>query len=297
MPHADPQALSDTLRWKPDLLVQFRDGLAARLERRPDDPELLRQVLWLSRAAGDLAAARDACERLLAQDPGDREVRHVAAILRGEPEPGLFEPTAAVMPPLVYRTGFLPEDDVAALWEAVAALAPHFRPSGVERYGKRRIDPAARQSLTVPADERVRALVLEPARAMIARDGLAGRLGVRVAPDSAVKTQVHCHREADHFQAHRDGDDENQQHRELTFVYYFHRTPKRFRGGDLLVYDAGLARDVPYNPMRFTRIAPEHNSILFFPSRALHEVAPVSSAGGDLLDGRLTVTGWMARAG
>ncbi|HYH19476.1 MAG TPA: 2OG-Fe(II) oxygenase [Azospirillum sp.] len=295
MPHADPQALADTLRWKPELLVQFRDGLAARLKQRPDDPELLRQVAWLCRAAGDLAAARDACERLLAQDPGDREVLHHATVLRGEPEPGLFDPRAAMMPPFVYRTGFLPDDAVAALWEAVVALAPHFRPSGVEWYGKRSVDTDVRQSLTALADDRVRALVLEPARAMIARERLAERLGVRVTPGGAVMTQVHCHREADHFKAHRDGDEENLQHRELTFVYYFHRTPKRFRGGDLLMYDAGLERDVLYNPMRFTRVAPAHNSILFFPSRALHEVAPVSCSSDDLLDGRLTVTGWMAR--
>ncbi|MBF0394398.1 MAG: 2OG-Fe(II) oxygenase [Alphaproteobacteria bacterium] len=289
------QPFDVVLKANPAIIEQFRAGLLARLRERPDATEALRCLGRVCRTLGELEEARACYERLVALAPDDTAARHAASVLRGRPEPSLFDPNAAMMPPFVHLKEFLPEPSVELLFEAVADMADAFRPSAVGYEEDRRIDPEMRRSVSALANDRVRALVLDPVRATIAALGLAERLGVRVGPDGPVMTQVHCHRGGDFFTAHRDGTDLRHPRRELTFVYYFHRRPRRFTGGDLYVYDAGLNDELRGDGMAFTRIEPAHNSLILFPSRALHEVAPVACDSDDLLDGRLAVTGWMAQ--
>ena len=54
----------------------------------------------------------------------------------------------------------------------------------------------------------------------------------------------------------------------VSFAYYFHRQPRPFSGGELLLYDA--------DAVTFARIEPQHNSIVFFPAGCVHEIATVS---------------------
>lgn len=290
--------LFDTALWcEPAVLETFRTGLLARRKERPDAPGILRSLGQVCRALGALGDARTCYERLVALEPDDRAARHAVAVLRGRPEPRLFDRHAAMMPPFLRITDFLPEAAVDRLLGEVAAMAGVFQSSGVGDARTRRIDPAARRSVTAMANDRVQALVAEPVRAAIGTLDVARRLGVEVGPGAPATVQVHCHRGGDHFEAHRDGTDLHFPLRELTFVYYVHRRPCRFSGGDLCVYDAGLDDAVQGSALAFTRIEPAHNSLILFPSRALHAVAPVTCDSDDLLDGRLAVTGWMLRNG
>ena len=70
---------------------------------------------------------------------------------------------------------------------------------------------------------------------------------------------------------------------------YFHRAPRPFVGGDLLLHDAGRAG-------AFSRIEPLPGSIVFFPSGCLHEITPVA-CGAEFGDGRFTVQGWVSPRG
>ena len=85
--------------------------------------------------------------------------------------------------------------------------------------------------------------------------------------------------------------------RRLSFVYYFHRQPRPFSGGELLLHDA--------DGRGFTRIEPQHNSIVFFPPECVHEIVAVESGGaseggqedrpshGDFGNARFTIQGWL----
>ena len=73
-------------------------------------------------------------------------------------------------------------------------------------------------------------------------------------------------------------------------LYFFHPEPRRFSGGDLLLYDADAETNAcPFKA--FSRIVPLRNSIVFFPSRALHQVAPVTCDTDDFESGRFVVNG------
>jgi Rps23 Pro-64 3,4-dihydroxylase Tpa1-like proline 4-hydroxylase len=87
--------------------------------------------------------------------------------------------------------------------------------------------------------------------------------------------------------AHRDSDGGHGgpvSSRELTFVYYGHREPLPFTGGELRMIDGDAATIVPHQ-----------NSIVFFPSHYLHEVMPIYCPSGRFEDSRLTFNGWLHR--
>ena len=84
--------------------------------------------------------------------------------------------------------------------------------------------------------------------------------------------------------------------RKLSFVYFFHREPSRFSGGDLLLYDTDTdTGDCSYGD--FSRIVPLRDSIVFFPSACWHQVTPVQCETDDFGDGRWVVNGHVRRLG
>ena len=88
------------------------------------------------------------------------------------------------------------------------------------------------------------------------------------------------------FRKHSDADagGPNWQRR-LSGVYYVHTQPRKFEGGDLVIYDRrGHAH----------RVEPEHNSAVFFARDTLHEVLPVSCASRAFEDSRFAVNIWIS---
>ena len=109
---------------------------------------------------------------------------------------------------------------------------------------------------------------------------VAGILGINPGSPQHYEMQVTCSGNGSFFKAHADSRKEVYQHRKVSFVYYFNTAPKRFNGGSLLLFDCaaeGHCRSA------FTRIDPLNNSIVFFPSAAVHEVERVEMASSDIL--------------
>ena len=76
--------------------------------------------------------------------------------------------------------------------------------------------------------------------------------------------------------------------RALTGVFYFHRQPKGFSGGELRLYAIGRAED----DRRYVDLTPGSDTLLLFPSWAPHEVRPVSCPSGAFLDSRFAINCW-----
>ena len=84
--------------------------------------------------------------------------------------------------------------------------------------------------------------------------------------------------------------------RRISCVYYFHRTPQRFTGGELKLYDTWITPSGTTGAPPHTTLAPVDNSIVFFPSDAFHEVCPVQADSDAFDDSRFTVTIWFRAA-
>ena len=88
------------------------------------------------------------------------------------------------------------------------------------------------------------------------------------------------------FAAHADHRHWN---RLISFSYYFYKQPKAFSGGNLLLYDTDVVKDLKSD--HFTSVECIHNRLVLFPSSYYHEVTPLQ-IGQDYFDNcRFALTG------
>ena len=117
---------------------------------------------------------------------------------------------------------------------------------------------------------------------------ITASLGVSGFQFRSAEIQLTASNDGDFFKRHADADhnDDNVAPRVLTFVYYLHRLPKPFSGGDLLLYgpDAGG---------KVTAIAPQNNCLISFASNSWHEVDIVRCPSPAFADSRFTINGWL----
>ncbi len=110
-----------------------------------------------------------------------------------------------------------------------------------------------------------------------------------------IEAQLTSHNDNNFYKVHNDNGSADTAHRVLTFVYYFHRQPKGFSGGELRVYDHKVHNGYHYAADTYRTVEPTDNSIVFFASEEMHEVRPVVCESRAFMDSRFTINGWIAR--
>jgi SM-20-related protein len=112
---------------------------------------------------------------------------------------------------------------------------------------------------------------------------------------SRVEAQTTASNHGDFFHCHSDNGTEAVAAREITFVYFFHREPKQFSGGELRIYDSRRENDNYVPTANYRTIVPEQNQLVLFASGLSHEITPVDCPSGQFADSRFTVNGWIHR--
>ncbi|HBL13914.1 MAG TPA: proline hydroxylase [Cyanobacteria bacterium UBA11162] len=108
---------------------------------------------------------------------------------------------------------------------------------------------------------------------------------------SGIDSSLTAHNDGHFYKLHKDNNSIRLATREITFVYYFSREPKPFTGGELRIYYSQVKK----NLFAFKQIEPRNNSIVFFPSRYLHEILPINCPSQNFADSRFTINGWIER--
>jgi SM-20-related protein len=121
------------------------------------------------------------------------------------------------------------------------------------------------------------------------------KLGMQQFTIAGVEAQITASNNADFFHFHSDNGSEPVASRYLTFVYFFHREPRGFEGGELRIHDARLKNDDYVSEGTYQTIIPQQNQIVFFPCELLHEITPVKCASQLFADSRFTLNGWLRR--
>jgi tetratricopeptide (TPR) repeat protein len=292
---ADALASSGT-----DLLRAGKPEVAERAFRRalevdPTAGRALKGLADVARRRGELEAARAHYAAMLQANPHDIRARAGNAAFAG---PALADPPGGVPVPVPFlRTcGFLP----AHLRDAAFAY-------GMEHLGEMQdatvVDRGGHQ---VQIESRRSRLLYEPAEIVAwflpliesALPEVCPAVGVAPFDPTRIELQMTLHTGGHFYRAHRDvgGPDEAKSEidaRRISFVYYMSRTPRPFSGGELRLYDSDFGVGRFWDEHAWTLIEPEDNSIVFFPSPAMHEVMPVELDSGDPADGRLTLNGWV----
>jgi Rps23 Pro-64 3,4-dihydroxylase Tpa1-like proline 4-hydroxylase len=122
---------------------------------------------------------------------------------------------------------------------------------------------------------------------------LLEQLGVEEFPVARVEAQITASNDGDFFHEHCDDAQEMIASRRVTFVYFFHREPRQFEGGELRLHDTRQRGERPFSIGSYQTIVPQQNQIVFFPCSLLHEITPVESPSGGFADSRFTLNGWL----
>jgi Rps23 Pro-64 3,4-dihydroxylase Tpa1-like proline 4-hydroxylase len=120
------------------------------------------------------------------------------------------------------------------------------------------------------------------------------KLGYEVFPISRLEAQITASNDGDFFRWHNDNAHEEVASREITFVYFFHREPKKFHGGELRIYDSRW-QDGYVPTENYRNIVPRQNQLVVFPSCLAHEITLVNCPSREFADSRFTVNGWFHR--
>jgi Rps23 Pro-64 3,4-dihydroxylase Tpa1-like proline 4-hydroxylase len=106
-----------------------------------------------------------------------------------------------------------------------------------------------------------------------------------------LETQLTAHNDGHYFKPHVDDGVPETAGRMISFVYYFYREPKLFTGGQLRVFNRSPQETT--GTLGYKLIEPRNNSIVFFPSRYIHEVLPVNCPSKAFADSKFTINGWI----
>lgn len=121
------------------------------------------------------------------------------------------------------------------------------------------------------------------------------RLGMEEFTIADVEAQITASNDGDFFHCHDDNGSEGVASRHLTFVYFFHREPRQFEGGELRIHDSHLQDTGYVSDGSYQAIVPQQNQIVFFPCELMHEITPVKCGSQLFGDSRFTLNGWLRR--
>ena len=214
-----------------------------------------------------------------------------SAIMAVETDPPVtlhWQPKGAMIEraPYIRIPGFLSEEENRAVLDYAVRKQPDFEVSKVDGdvpdYRRSRV-LMRMDDLGVDFDGRIREIVADA----------LNYFGMRVPAESKLETQLSTHNEGGYFRIHNDNGSPGTATRLLTYVYYFHRHPVAFKGGQLRLYDSKIEASRLRTADTFIELEPENNMLLLFPSRVMHEVLPTYCSSREFADGRFTLNGWV----
>jgi Rps23 Pro-64 3,4-dihydroxylase Tpa1-like proline 4-hydroxylase len=129
-------------------------------------------------------------------------------------------------------------------------------------------------------------VILERIQCVLPR--VLDQLGIEEFPITNVEAQITASNDGDFFGAHSDDAQEMIASRRVTFVYFFHREPRPFEGGELRLHDSANDHRSGYQT-----IVPQQNQIVFFPCSVSHEITSVECPSRAFADSRFTLNGWL----
>ena len=268
-------------------------ALRQRLAAAPHDAGAWRRLADTQRMLGRFSEARESYRRSLALAPdAAADWAHSVLTPAALPNP----PAGGRAVPFVQIGDFLSPAERQQLW--IAALAGDYGPAKLvgERLDSSRRSAAAAKGSALNTVRRWFLPKLRTALpAALARLGADGRgLRVEKVGECGFELSVTAHHADDYYTCHTDNED-RLHGRRLSYVYYFHRQPRRFTGGDLLLYDTDYDAGI-WSMRAYSRLAAADNTLVLFPSDSYHEITKVAPASGETLpfgQGRFTVNGWI----
>lgn len=275
------------------LWAEVERNLLSQIERDPADQSILHRLGLVYRQSGELAKAAGIYARLAEMDGGDGFAKNVAQICSGslrenQCESGPVEPARFVL-----RRNFLTVDARDALLRLFDAKYAEMEElevtlADINRDAEFKVDRSMRHQFGIycrpELEEIIQTAVMNEFRSN------CDALGVEQFPPGRHDLRLDYTPDGGFGKMHQDVGFGAR----LSYVYYFNRQPKKFRGGDLLFFDRNRETGQPL-PHQFTRICHEDNLLVIFPPQYFHQVTRVAALDLSLnaADSRLSVCGFI----
>lgn len=102
-----------------------------------------------------------------------------------------------------------------------------------------------------------------------------------------------AHGHLDRFKAHTDNASLGLRSRRVSLVWYLHRQPRPFDGGDLIVFDSIVDGKRRIRGDQFIVVEPADNTLVAFLSHSHHQVRAVHCPQATFAESRFTVNTWL----
>lgn len=206
-------------------------------------------------------------------------------------------PVKGPLPPTLHLHDFLDRDEHAALLDWVDSNRERFEAAHVDYGDDQRIDDRIRVALNLRDLGPLKSVLTERLLAVLPR--IVESIGGRISSSPSLELELTAYGDGAFFRIHedipvgraRDKIAKGKKDRLLSAVYYFHRQPKAFTGGELRTYRWGA----DMNDLRegdYRDLPPDDNSLVAFPSWATHEVRPVACESQRFEDYRYALNCW-----
>ncbi|TMQ04288.1 MAG: hypothetical protein E6J90_46545 [Deltaproteobacteria bacterium] len=153
------------------------------------------------------------------------------------------------------------------------------------------VNEKIRRALTLDKLGEFEATLVEHIKSQL--QGVLQRLKRKPFALGRIEMQITASGDGSYFKMHQDSDGKDT--RELSFVYFFHREPRRFSGGELRIFESRMVDGKLLPADHSHTLAPRQDAIVFFPPLNEHEVLPVRVPSGQFGDNRFTINGWIHR--
>lgn len=268
------------------LLEEKEVEIRLSLMDAPKNPELLRKLGEIQRSMGDRKGAGQSYQQLSKLVPNNAHFARMATLLNGEPLAQL----PAIASQFQIVEDFLHKNRVKDILAHTRVKQDAFQSTKVRSKDKGEyLDSTRRVSSFCPELGSIRdwfdPIILE------AFPGFLNDLGLEPFQPGIYSCKLNAYHNGHFFNVHQDKSTGVAATRRLGFIYYFEFAPKRYKGGELLLYDRDPDTMLP--TPSFTTLIPQHNSLVILPATTWHEVLPIRIETDDWFAARFTYSGWI----
>ncbi len=190
-------------------------------------------------------------------------------------------------PPLcVTMADFLPPEHHGALLDFALTHEAGFTPSTVDNTAIQHRSSLVHYDVSSIEDAFLRCVA-------VAYRQVVDVLGMERKTITQFECQLTAHNDGHFYKLHNDNGTPGTRSRALSYVYYFHREPKGFTGGDLQLFHSKVENGFYVADKTFEIVHPLNNRIVFFQSYHQHQVLPIACPSKAFADSRFTLNGWL----
>jgi SM-20-related protein len=265
--------------------------LNMRLESAPAS-RLFRELVNVYRRVGDLEMAAKTAMEWMRFDPSDSQSAHMACLLNGQKPRGDCYPPDQLQPaPFAILDGFLAQDEREHFLRLALKSEEDFFEAGFAVKGAQVMERQSRKTSVLTLDAADKRIFHGKMRPLL--DDLLRLFSIPAMPHKEIETKLTAHSQGGFFGIHQDGfKDFGGSERYLSWIYYFHPQPKRYAGGDLILFDSNRLRENHrFDDGKYTRYIPVDNQLVCFPSCFFHGVTPVELLQPDFESNRFAISG------